>query len=85
MNGATRVNIENSQMQIIRDLSESDGKVNWDDVWDHTANSVTCSSSSRHGNGVDSTLPDALRNLEYVFFSNNNIPLQMPCPSAHQP
>lgn len=66
--GAIRANIENSQMQIISDLSESDGKINWDDVWDRTTSSVMCSSSSRLGNGVDSDmLPDALRNLEYVF------------------
>lgn len=67
-NGAIRVNIENSQMRIISDLSESDAKVDWDDVWGRTANSVTCSSSSRRGNGIESaTLPDALRDLEYVF------------------
>jgi hypothetical protein len=63
--GAIPVNIEDSQMRIITDSSRSDGKVNWEDVWDRTAN---CSSSSRHGNGLDpEILPDALRNLEYVF------------------
>lgn len=67
-NGATQVNIKNSDMRIISDLSDFDGEINWDDLWDRTANSVTCSSSSRRGNGIDSkALPDELRNLEYVF------------------
>ena len=58
-NGAIR---EDSQMGTITDLSGSDGKVNWEDIWDRIAK------SSRHGNGLDpETLPDTLRNLEYVF------------------
>ncbi|KAF8133908.1 hypothetical protein EV363DRAFT_1324918, partial [Boletus edulis] len=40
-----------------------DGKVNWEDIWDRTANSVT--SSSSHGNGLNSeALPGTLRNLD---------------------
>lgn len=69
-NGITRANIEDSQIRFFGDSSESDGKVNWEDIWARTANSVTRSSPSRrHGNGLDSeTLPDALRNLEYVCY-----------------
>lgn len=64
-NGAMPVNIEDSQMRFITDLSRSGGKVDWEDVWYRNAN---CSSSSRHGNGLDpETLPDGLRNLECVF------------------
>lgn len=66
---ATRLNTEDSRMRILSDLSESDGKVNWEHVWNRSAaTSATHSLSSGHGNGLDSeTLPDGLRNVEYVF------------------
>lgn len=80
-NGAMQVDTEDSQMRI-SEFCRSDGKVNWENVWDHAV-----TSSSSHGVGLGSkTLPEALRNLEYVcFFHSPHIPLQMPVPSAHQP
>lgn len=62
-NGAMQVDTEDSQMRI-SEFCRSDGKVNWENVWDHAV-----TSSSSHGVGLGSkTLPEALRNLEYVCF-----------------
>ncbi|KAG6377204.1 hypothetical protein JVT61DRAFT_1257 [Boletus reticuloceps] len=76
-NGAILANIEDSQTRILSHLTVRDGKVNWEDIWDRTANSVT--SSSSHGNGLDSeALPGTLRNLDpsaihnIIYFSDKS-------------
>ncbi|KAF8558293.1 hypothetical protein OG21DRAFT_1229085 [Imleria badia] len=63
-NGTMQVNMEDSQMRL-GDFSGSDGKVNWEDVWDRAANSAC------HGIDLDSEmLPEPLRNLDPTAIHN---------------
>lgn len=80
---ALQDDIEDSRIRVIGELSEPGSKLDWEDVWNRTADSTTCSSSSSHRDGLDSkTLPSALRNLKYVFPFFTTFPRKF---HVHQP